>query len=244
MIRAVVFDLDGTLIQTERLKAQSYARAAVQLKPGAFTEDDVVSAFEDFVGGSREEVSKGILARFELEEAAQQRMDEFSASAPWQVLARLRMQIYMEIIADEATLAEAAWPLNVALLQQIKAADCTVGLATMSHCPQVEKALRALNLEGAFEFIATREDVQNPKPDPEIYLLMAKALQVEPSELVVVEDSLSGVRAGLAAGASVLAVATPMTRKQLHESGLLAKRYIVDGPESLQEKMGNLLNQM
>ncbi len=64
-----------------------------------------------------------------------------------------------------------------------------------------------------------------------------------PSEMVIVEDSLSGVKAGLASGARVLAVATPMTHKQLHESGLLDGKYIVDGPENLQAKMGNLLNQ-
>ena len=240
MIRAVAFDLDGTLIQTERLKAQSYAQAAVQLKPASFSEQVVVDAFKDFVGGSREEVTKGLLARFDLEEAARKRMDEFSASAPWQVLARLRLQIYQEMISNEKTLRDAAWSHNMTLLHQIKAANCTLGLATMSHCDQVERALGALQLEGVFNFIATREDVENPKPDPEIYLLVAKELGVFPHELLVIEDSVAGVSAGLAAGAIVLAVATPMTQRQLHQSGLLDQEFIVDGPESLQEKMANL----
>ncbi|MFU8826624.1 MAG: HAD family hydrolase [Brevefilum sp.] len=240
MIRAVVFDLDGTLIQTERLKAQSYAQAAVQLKPDSLTEQEVIDAFSDFVGGSREEVTKGLLARFDLEEAARKRMDEFSASAPWQVLARLRLQIYQEIISNENTLRDAAWPHNMTLLHQIQAANCTLGLATMSHCDQVERSLRALDLEGAFNFIASREDVDNPKPDPEIYLLVARALGVLPSEMIVIEDSVSGVRAALAAGAAVLAVATPMTKTQLHQSGLLNEELIVDSPTDLQEKMANL----
>ena len=240
MIRAVAFDLDGTLIQTERLKAQSYAQAAVQLKPNSLTEQEVIDAFSDFVGGSREEVTKGLLARFDLEEAARRRMDEFSASAPWQVLARLRLQIYQEIISNENTLRDAAWPHNMALLHQIQAENCTLGLATMSHCDQVERALHALQLEDVFSFIATREDVENPKPDPEIYLLVAKELGVSPHELLVIEDSVSGVRAGLAAGATVLAVATPMTQKQLHQSGLLDEEFIVESPADLQEKMANL----
>jgi len=57
MIRAVVFDLDGTLVQTERLKAISYARAAVALCPYSVGEDEVIEAFQDVVGLPRLEVA-------------------------------------------------------------------------------------------------------------------------------------------------------------------------------------------
>ena len=53
MIQAMIFDLDGTLVQTERLKALSYARAAVELCPHDIREIDVVEAFKDVVGLSR-----------------------------------------------------------------------------------------------------------------------------------------------------------------------------------------------
>lgn len=241
MIRAVIFDLDGTLLETEQIKAQSYARAAIQLRPGTFSEAEAITAFEDFVGGSREEVSKGMLQRFGLEEFARTRMMEFGASEPWQVYTRLRLRIFEEIVADESVLSAAAWPHNVDLLHQVRAANCKVGLATMSYCPQVERSLRALKLETAFDFIATREDVEVPKPDPEIYLLVAKALGVAPGECMVVEDSVAGVRAGLAAGALVLAVSTPLTRRKLYESGLLDAHHIVDSPAELQEKMAHLM---
>ncbi len=241
MIRAVIFDLDGTLIETEQLKAESYARAAIQLKPGSFSEVEAISAFGDFVGGSREEVSKGMLDRFGLEDSARARMTEFSASEPWQVYTRLRLRIFEEIVADENILRKAAWTHNVDLLHQVRAANCKVGLATMSYCPQVERSLRVLGLENAFDFIATREDVENPKPDPEIYLLAARALGFPAAECMVVEDSVAGVQAGLAAGSLVLAVATPLTRRKLHESGSLDNHHIVDSPEALQETMAHLM---
>ena len=50
MIKAIIFDLDGTLVQTEALKAASYARAAVELKPDTFSEEEVIEAFKDVVG--------------------------------------------------------------------------------------------------------------------------------------------------------------------------------------------------
>ncbi|GAB4505319.1 MAG: beta-phosphoglucomutase [Anaerolineales bacterium] len=240
MIQAVIFDLDGTLIATEQLKAESYARAAIQLNP-SLNKAEVLSAFGDFVGGSREEVSKGMLHRFGLEKSARARMAEFGASEPWQVYTRLRLRIFEEIVADENILRNAAWKHNVELLHQVRATNCKVGLATMSYCPQVQRSLHALGLENAFDFIATREDVENPKPDPEIYLLVARSLNVPPRECLVVEDSVAGVRAGLAAGSLVLAVATPLTRQKLHESGLLDDRHIVDSPEALQETMAHLL---
>lgn len=84
-INAVIFDLDGTLIETEKLKAQAYAKAAIELCPDQLSEGEVLEAYADFVGESREELASGLMKRFNLEEPARQRMEEFAASQPWQV---------------------------------------------------------------------------------------------------------------------------------------------------------------
>src|SRR3712207_1717003 len=81
VISAVIFDLDGTLVETEELKALSYARAAVELRPD-LDEKEVVEAFKDFVGLSRHEVAVGLMQRFGLEEAARGRMAEFGVGTP------------------------------------------------------------------------------------------------------------------------------------------------------------------
>ena len=80
MIRAFVFDLDGTLVETEELKALSYARAATALRPD-LNEGEVIAAFGDLVGLSRQEVAVGLMRRFGLEEAARARMAEFGGQA-------------------------------------------------------------------------------------------------------------------------------------------------------------------
>src|SRR5215212_588397 len=76
VIRAFVFDLDGTLVETEELKALSYALAATQLRPD-LNEEEVVAAFGDAVGLSRREVAVGLMRGFRLEESARARMAEF-----------------------------------------------------------------------------------------------------------------------------------------------------------------------
>ena len=67
MIRAMIFNLDGTLVQTERLKALSYARAAVELCPHALGEGEVAEAFKEVVGLSRREVATALVKRSGLE---------------------------------------------------------------------------------------------------------------------------------------------------------------------------------
>ena len=77
MIKALIFDLDGTLVQTETLKAISYARAAVDLGKGHFSDADVIEAFKEVVGLPRQEVARALLERFQIEEAAAAKMSEF-----------------------------------------------------------------------------------------------------------------------------------------------------------------------
>ena len=99
MIRAFVFDLDGTLVETEKLKARSYGRAAVELRPD-LDEGDVVAAFADFVGLSRQEVAVGLMRRFQLGDAARERMEEFGVEQPWRAYVRIRLRIYDSLLSD------------------------------------------------------------------------------------------------------------------------------------------------
>ncbi|MBE0411319.1 MAG: HAD-IA family hydrolase, partial [Anaerolineales bacterium] len=133
------------------------------------------------------------------------------------------------------------WQHNIALLQAARNAKCLLGLATMSYCEQVQRVLKILDLEGAFDFVASREDVEHGKPDPEIYHLVAEELAVPVEECLVIEDSPSGVKAAQAAGMWVIAVTTPFTRQALHSSHLLDARWIVDDPDTLPQVLNDLM---
>lgn len=232
MIEAFVFDLDGTLVQTERLKALSYAKAALDLRP-QLEQDAVLEAFKAVVGRPRREVAQALLARFNLERPAEARMKEFGVATPWQAYVQARLNHYERMLADPELLTASRWPHTHELLERARAMKCTVALATMSRCEQAQKVLELLGYSDTFAFVATRDDVEHGKPDPEIYHLVAHELDVEPTACLVVEDSLSGVQAALAAGMQVVAVATPFTRESLHKSGVLPESHIADTPESL-----------
>jgi HAD superfamily hydrolase (TIGR01509 family) len=233
MIQAMIFDLDGTLVQTEKLKALSYAKAAVQLCPYHLEEKDVIEAFKDVVGLSRREVATALVDRFGLEDKARAGMVAFGVDTPWQAYVQLRLRLYDEIVADTDVIRQNQWPHNMALLQAARRNCPYLGLATMSHCPQVQRVLQILQLTDAFDFVASRDDVQRGKPDPEIYQMVAAELGVSPGVCLVVEDSPTGVQAALAAGMHCIAVTTPFTRQRLYESGILDERWIVDDPATL-----------
>ena len=225
----MIFDLDGTLVQTERLKALSYASAARELRP-ELTEAQVIDAFREFVGLSRQEVAVGLLARFDLTEAAEARKATLGVSTAWQAFIQVRLAFYDAALHADGVLMAHRWPHNLALLEHARHTCDQVGLATMSHCREAGHVLAVLGLREAFDFIATRDDVTLGKPDPEIYRLVATALGADPAECLVLEDSVAGVRAALAAGMRCIAVGTPFTKDALHQSGVLDSRWIVDDP--------------
>ena len=232
VIRAFVFDLDGTLVETEKLKALSYARAAEHLRPD-LDEDEVVAAFEDFVGLSRQEVAVGLMRRFGLEEAARKRMLEFGVEEPWRAYVRIRLRIYESLLSDPERVLAVRYPHNLALLSDVRRQGYPTALATQSHREEALRVLEILGITDQFDAVATREDVEHGKPDPEIHLLVARELGVEPGECLAIEDSPAGIEAALSAGTQAIAVTTDLTRKKFRDTDLLDRSHVVDDPRTL-----------
>lgn len=241
MIRAWIFDLDGTLVKTERLKAISYARAAIELCPHEISEAEVIEAFKDVVGRSRREVAQSLVNKFQLEDKANQVMDDYGVSTAWQAFIQVRLKHYDDILSDPDVIRNNQWPHNVELLKEVRRQKCKTALVTMSVCQQATRVLKIIDLLGEFDFVATRDDVDRGKPDPEIYHLALNELNVSPEESLAIEDSPSGVQAALSAGVSVIAVATPFTREALHSMNLLPKNMIVDEPDQLKRVLNGFM---
>ena len=113
MYEAVIFDLDGTLVQTEKLKADSYARAAIEMCPRSITEEEVIEAFKEVVGRSRQEVATFLMNRFDLEAPATARRKELGVGTAWQAFSQIRLRIYDKMLADPEVLTSHRWPHRV-----------------------------------------------------------------------------------------------------------------------------------
>ncbi len=221
MICAVLFDLDGTLIQTEELKARSYAGAARSLDP-AVAESDVMAAFDQLAGHSRDEVARGLMERFRL------------PGTP-EAFISLRLERYDAMLADAELLRRQALPHAIELLSGLRHEGQRLGLTTMSDCAHATVILGALGLLDAFEVIITPDDVAAGKPAPDMYLAATTRLGCEPARCLALEDSVAGITAAVSAGVPCIAVPTYLTVDAVHRAALVPERWIVDDPARLDE---------
>lgn len=232
MISAVIFDLDGTLIKSERLKALCYHRAIQSLGRVDVTLERVIELYQQVVGQTRHVVSRHVMYSLGLQDALTPLMTKYGVDEPAAVLTAMRLQIYEELIADDTTLRENQWPYTVDLVRAAHDNGCRIALATSSLTAEAERVVRALRLTHEFDAIVGLDQVARGKPDPEVYLKAAAKLDVSPSHCLVIEDSPPGVAAGLAAGMNVVGVANPFTLLGLHNSAL-GHEWLVHDPDQL-----------
>jgi len=174
---AVVFDMDGLMLDSERAITDCMARAA------AAAGHQVPQAQWLELVGTGEAACRAILARRLGGEAA----DALLAHA----------DALYEAVVDAGVPHR---PGIVALLDWLDARGLPRAVATSTRRPLALRKLRRAGLLDRFQAICTSSDVGAPKPAPDVYLLAASRLGVAPARCLVLEDSPIGVRAALAAG--------------------------------------------
>lgn len=120
------------------------------------------------------------------------------------------------------------------LISQMHDIGLKTALVTSTPRPIFELMNNKFNLKNLFDIIVTGDEVISGKPDPEPYLLAVKRLEMKPNECIVIEDAMSGVRSGKAAGCYVVAVPTR------HAIGLEYKEAdrVVSNLEEISELIG------
>lgn len=112
----------------------------------------------------------------------------------------------LELALEEVDKGAPPMPGARELLAALRSAGTPVALASNSPRVMLDRALAASGLAGAFDAILCADDVAAPKPAPDVYLAAAAALDADPADCVALEDSRTGVAAGLAAGMFVIGV--------------------------------------
>jgi len=235
LIRAIIFDLDGVLVQTEKLKARAYALAVQQIRNLPEPDARAGEAYREVVGAQREVTSRHVMDKLGLEKELRPLMSQYGVSEPWEALTAVRYQIYDKIVSDPQVIRDNQWSYTVDLLRVAKETACLTALTTLSKRKDVLYVIRSLDIEPLLDVILTAEDVTRGKPDPEIYLLAAQRLEVPPEHCLVLEDTVNGIKSAQSAGMNVVAIATPFTNASIHTSEIIKEAWIVHEPEKVAE---------
>jgi HAD superfamily hydrolase (TIGR01509 family) len=186
VIRGFLFDLDGTLVDSERETGEAMARALsrhLQITIEQYDRDFII-------GRSWIAIYASLMARY--------------PQIPW---TRAEMISATAALRDEviAELGVRVMPGAVEVLRWTRAAHRRA-LVTGSSRQEVAQVLPHLGEHAVFETIVAAEDVERSKPAPDGYLAALKTMGLAPNEVVVIEDSEAGITAGREAGCVVLAV--------------------------------------
>ncbi len=179
MIEGVIFDMDGLMFDTEPLWTDAWY---VVLPEFGFPE--VPPALPDAMRGSSGEVSYRIMRSFLGEDA--------DAPAIW---ARMKEEVH-----EMLTRGVVKKPGLDELLAFLAEHDLPMAVASSSPHDIIEMDLANGKVRDYFTYIVSGEDVDRPKPDPQVFLVSAERMGTNPARTLVLEDSLNGVRAGAAGG--------------------------------------------
>jgi HAD superfamily hydrolase (TIGR01509 family) len=183
-VRAVCFDLDGLMFNTEHV---FFVAGGELLRRRGH--DMTVEVMNVLIGRRPHESFQALVRHLNLPDT------------PEALLAESK-EIYEALLHEQL----APMPGLFELLDRIDARGLPKGVATSSPRHYLERVLGRFELLPRFPLTLTSEDVTQGKPHPEIYLKAAAAFGVQPSEMLVLEDSHAGTRAAVSAGAHVVSV--------------------------------------
>ena len=185
MLKAVIFDVDGTLLDTERIYMRAWKDAAAELgyeitdellrKTRAINVKDAARIFETEIGNG------------------------FS----YEKTRTIRVRIAEEIIKRESPILK---PGVTELLTFLKEKGIRLSVASSTHLKGIKEHLSESGILEPFEVVVGGDMVTRGKPNPDIFLKAAELLGLAPEECIVVEDSPAGIRAAFSAGMKAVLV--------------------------------------
>ncbi len=199
VIRAVLWDMDGVLVDTSSFHLEAW-RELFEGEGKEISEDEFRRTF-----GLRNDTPNGFLGNLPPQKVAE--------------LSRRKEEIFRAKIGGRIV----PMPGVSALLEKLRRAEKKMAVVSSAPRKNVETILRSLKIDDSFDVIIAEEDASRGKPDPQGYLLAAQRLGAKPSECVVVEDAPGGVEAAKRAGMRCLGLAAERAPETLAKADLVVR---------------------
>lgn len=204
-LKAVIFDMDGTMIDNTQFHKKAWIefckRHGITL-----TEEEYLHKIS---GKRNDEILHMLLGR-RIGEEEYNFLDEQKES--------IYRELYKPYIKEAAGLK--------ALLRKLSDHGLKLGIATTSSYRNRTFVLETLNLRKYFQVVIGGEDSKHGKPHPEIYLLAAQNLGVDPKNCLAFEDTALGIKSAKAAGMEVVGVLTAHSKEELQEADYFIKDFL------------------
>ena len=177
-IKAIIFDMDGVILDSETISDITWEKAAEE--KGLIADNEILNACR----GTNKNDTITILKKY------------YGSDFDSESFLERTSQLFHEIEEKDGI---PLMPYAKEILEYLKP-RYRLALASSTRGPTVERQLRTAGVIDFFETRTTGEMVEHSKPNPEIYLMACKSIGVEPGECAAIEDSLNGIKSAYAAG--------------------------------------------
>jgi beta-phosphoglucomutase family hydrolase len=192
MIRAVIFDMDGVIVESEHIHIE--AEQQTLLKHGVRISAEELHAYT------------GTTAEFMFTEL----IKKYGLNTTFEKIFTEKEDILFRLLEEETKPTKGV----VKLLKKLKQKGIKLAIASSSHRNLIEYVLRRLDVGWLFDFVVSAEDIAHSKPNPEIFLKSAQGLKIQPVECLVVEDAKLGIEAAKRARMKVIGYRNPNSGDQ------------------------------
>lgn len=193
-VKALIFDMDGVIVDSEPIHLLAYQEILGRYSISYSEKDN-----REFLGCKDYSILEILRQRFKLDKTANELLEEKET-----ILARL--------LKDHSV----PRPGLLNALQQANTLGLTMAVASSATLPTIKLVIHTLNIAHYFQSLTSGDEVTQGKPAPDVFLLSATRLGVDPGQCLVIEDTLNGIRAAKAAGMYCVAIPCDATSHQDH----------------------------
>ena len=200
MLKAIIFDMDGVLVNSTKYNKES--QCIILKEHGVYISDE---EYKKYLGRSLKDILKMWEAKYNIE-------------LPFEEFRKRNLEIQIELMKEE--LKPKLYISN--FLKGAHKVGIKVAVATSSTRFRTELFLKLLEIKDVFDVIVCAEDVSTHKPNPEVFLKTAERLGVEPKNCVVIEDAANGIQAAKSAGMKAVGLINEFhTAEELSQADLV-----------------------